>query len=72
MTESRNNQFQHDKSPASGEQASVQPVEPENPAHHHQPAQRAALDEKQQGSQNERHPAEVAGQHATGSFTDKK
>jgi hypothetical protein len=53
-------------------QASVQSIEPEDSKNIGPVAQRSALDEKQEGRQAERNPAEVAGQHATGSFTDKK
>jgi hypothetical protein len=47
-------------------------MEPEYPKNNAQAAQRSALDKTQAGTQAERNPAEVAGQHATGSFTDKK
>jgi hypothetical protein len=53
-------------------QASVQSIEPEGSKNSVTAAQRSALDKKQEGRQAERSPAEVAGQHATGSFTDKK
>jgi hypothetical protein len=53
-------------------QASVQPIEPEDSKNNAPAAQRSALDKKQEARQAERNPAEVAGQHATGSFTDKK
>ncbi len=59
-------------SPTKETQASVQSVEPEDPRSDAQSAQRLALDKKQKGKQAERHPAEVSGQHATGSFTDRK
>ena len=53
-------------------QASVQPTEPEDSKNNPEAAQRASLDVKQQNKQAQRNPAEAAGQHATGSFTDKK
>jgi hypothetical protein len=52
-------------------QASVQPIEPEDPKNNAQAAQRSALDEKQKENQPN-NLAEVAGQHATGSFVEKK
>jgi hypothetical protein len=58
--------------PAKEPQASVQSIEPEDPKNKGQAAQRSALDKTQAGTRAERNPAEVAGQHATGSFTDKK
>jgi hypothetical protein len=58
--------------PAKEPQASVQSIEPEDPKNNGQAAQRSALDKTQAGTRAERNPAEVAGQHATGSFTDKK
>jgi hypothetical protein len=53
-------------------QASVQPIDPVDSKNNSSDAQRSALDKNQVGRQSERNPAEVAGQHATGSFTDKK
>jgi hypothetical protein len=53
-------------------QASVQTMEPEHSKNNPKAAQGAPLDVKQQNKQAEHNPAEVAGQHATGSFTDKK
>jgi hypothetical protein len=58
--------------PAKEPQASVQSIEPEYPKNNAQAVQRSALDKTQAGTQAERNPVEVAGQHATGSFTDKK
>jgi hypothetical protein len=73
----------NDKDPAQQPQTSVHPVEPEDPkATGSSQSQRRALDLNvggqesghagQPGHQAEEHPATPAGQHATGSFTDKK
>jgi hypothetical protein len=53
---------------------SVQPVEPENPRKtgSSKPAQQKILEHNAQTGQLQEHPETVAGQHATGSFTDKK
>jgi hypothetical protein len=53
---------------------SVQPVEPED-AHQtggSKPVQREVLEKNVRDGQAREHPETVAGQHATGSFTDKK
>ncbi|MGB0124726.1 MAG: hypothetical protein WA419_21080 [Silvibacterium sp.] len=54
--------------------ASVQPVEPEDPVQtgSSKPAQREVLKHNVQTDQAQEHPETVAGQHATGSFTDRK
>jgi hypothetical protein len=54
-------------------QPSVQPTEPEDPSQggEHHIGQREILHHNVQGKQAEQHPASVAAQHATGSFTDK-
>lgn len=53
---------------------SVQSVEPENPRHTggSKPTQREILEHNVSEGQLKEHPETVAGQHATGSFTDKK
>jgi pimeloyl-ACP methyl ester carboxylesterase len=58
--------------PPEESQASVQSVEPEHPNNNAPAEQHAVLYKKQADRQAERNTAEVAGQHATGSFTDKK
>lgn len=61
--------------PAQEHPVSVQPVEPEDPhkTGSSKPAQREMLEKnvKDDGAAKP-HPETVAGQHATGSFTDKK
>ena len=54
--------------------ASVQHVEPEDPLQtgSSKPAQREVFKHNVQTGQAQEHPETVAGQHATGSFTDKK
>ncbi len=54
--------------------ASVQHVEPEDPRQtgSSKPAQGEILKHNMQTGQAHEHPESVAGQHATGSFTDKK
>lgn len=54
--------------------ASVQPLEPENPREtgSSKSMQRDLLERNVRGGQAREHPETVAGQHATGSFTDKK
>ena len=54
--------------------ASVQPVEPEDPrkSGSSKPAQREVLEKNSSEGKAQEHPETVAGQHATGSFTDKK
>jgi hypothetical protein len=53
---------------------SVQSVEPEDPRQtgSSKPAQREILEQNVRDGQAREHPETVAGQHATGSFTDKK
>jgi hypothetical protein len=53
---------------------SVQPVEPEDPRKtgSSKPAQREVLERNVSEGHAQEHPETVAGQHATGSFTDKK
>jgi hypothetical protein len=53
---------------------SVQPVEPADPseAGQHHSDQGHVLHHNTEGKQAQEHPETVAGQHATGSFTDKK
>ena len=77
-------QAHSDKAPAQQPQTSVHPVEPEDPkATGSSRSQKHALDLNvghqndaghagHPGHQAEEHPAMPAGQHATGSFTDKK
>jgi hypothetical protein len=52
---------------------SVQPVEPEDPqkAGSSKPAQRELLEKNVTEGKAKQHPETVAGQHATGSFTNK-
>lgn len=54
--------------------ASVQSVEPEDPrlTGSSKPMQRELLERNVRDGQAREHPETVAGQHATGSFTDKK
>jgi hypothetical protein len=62
------------KSSAQRPETSVHPVEPEDPkaagADHQQ--QRHVLRHNIEGGQAQEHPETPAGQHATGSFTDKQ
>jgi hypothetical protein len=53
---------------------SVQPVEPADPRRtgSSKPAQREMLEQNVREGQAREHPETVAGQHATGPFTDKK
>jgi hypothetical protein len=53
--------------------SSVQPVEPKEPAQAgaHRHAQHETLERSTREKQAQRHPAYVAAQHATGSFTNK-
>ena len=53
---------------------SVQSVEPQDPRQigSSKPAQRELLEQNVREGQAREHPETVAGQHATGSFTDKK
>jgi hypothetical protein len=53
-------------------QPSVQPTEPEDAskAGSHAAGQKQALHESVKRSDRQQHPESVAGQHATGSFTD--
>jgi hypothetical protein len=67
--------IKHD--PPAGKQeppTSVQPIEPEDPRQtgSSKPAQRELLEQNVRDGQAREHPETVAGQHATGSFTDKK
>lgn len=59
--------------PAQEHPVSVQPVEPEDPRKtgSSKPAQREVLEKNVTEGQAKQHPETVAGQHATGSFTNK-
>ena len=54
--------------------ASVQPIEPQDARQtgSSKPMQREMLEKNVRDGQAREHPETVAGQHATGSFTDKK
>lgn len=60
--------------PAQEHPVSVQPIEPADPKQtgSSKPEQREILKDNVQTGQAEEHPETVAGQHATGSFTNKK
>jgi hypothetical protein len=59
--------------PAQEHPVSVQPIEPEDPRKtgSSKPAQRNVLEKNVSEGKAQEHPETVAGQHATGSFTNK-